>query len=421
MKTFKLTILLIMLVQNCYAIPPITNYIDFVHRDRNPRARESRLYYNKDQNNFRYYNGTEWVYISSSTVATGGVDSAVAGTGISVSGATGDVTFAVLDNYLLNSGDIGTGVYDFGGATSFEIVNGASPTVNATGEIAFDTNVITQGQAIIYGTSAVNYLCATTDTPGDNESPKYDAGTGTITWEADVSAGGGGDYASGVIAGLNVTYSADHTVIVTKGVYCDHTGTKQTVSETEVTVSVGASDWGYLYVEYDSSTTLLVSTTAPASNSEGIYENPDDSNQYFIGSYRTDSSGDSEVFYFREPGFICWTDAHSSYLLSGGVATSFTDVDCSSRAPENCQLIEIQMIVDEDANAGTKYMRVRPNGDSTTEGVIILYKDLSSKMIVTTSMPTDSTQKIEYNVTHATVTAYIIGTGYYRNRPTGSL
>lgn len=46
------------------------------------------------------------------------------------------------DIYLLNNGDVGTGVYDFGGATSVEIPNGG-PTVDTTGEIGVDT---TSGQ-----------------------------------------------------------------------------------------------------------------------------------------------------------------------------------------------------------------------------------------------------------------------------------
>ena len=44
------------------------------------------------------------------------------------------------DDFLLNDGDIGTGVYDFGGATSIEIPNGTNPTTDAAGEIAVDTD-----------------------------------------------------------------------------------------------------------------------------------------------------------------------------------------------------------------------------------------------------------------------------------------
>ena len=48
---------------------------------------------------------------------------------------------SISDNFLLNTGDVGTGTYDFGGATSLEIPNSSSPTVNADGEIAVDTAV----------------------------------------------------------------------------------------------------------------------------------------------------------------------------------------------------------------------------------------------------------------------------------------
>lgn len=55
-----------------------------------------------------------------------------------------------------------TGVYDFGGATSLEIPNGASPTVDATGEVAVDT---TSDQYIYYGASSKRVL-----TPFDEKS-----------------------------------------------------------------------------------------------------------------------------------------------------------------------------------------------------------------------------------------------------------
>jgi len=44
------------------------------------------------------------------------------------------------DEWLHVGGDIGTGVFDFGGATSLEIPNSANPTTDAKGEIAWDTD-----------------------------------------------------------------------------------------------------------------------------------------------------------------------------------------------------------------------------------------------------------------------------------------
>jgi len=87
------------------------------------------------------------------TWAGNAIGNTVGGTGQDSSGWTGPISVAggtweasstlsvayIEDGYLLNTGDVGTGVYDFGGATSFEIPNAADPTVSATGQIAVDT------------------------------------------------------------------------------------------------------------------------------------------------------------------------------------------------------------------------------------------------------------------------------------------
>lgn len=77
--------------------------------------------------------------IKSLTTLTG---AAISGTTLTINDVTCTdclTTTEITDSYLLNTGDAGTGVYDFGGATSIEIVNGSGPTVDATGEVAFDT------------------------------------------------------------------------------------------------------------------------------------------------------------------------------------------------------------------------------------------------------------------------------------------
>jgi len=80
-------------------------------------------------------------------------------------------TFSELDTFisdkaLVNKADgaVWLGVHDFGGATSVEIPNGASPTVDATGEIAVDT---TSGQLKWYDGSTTHILTGTT-TPAFN-------------------------------------------------------------------------------------------------------------------------------------------------------------------------------------------------------------------------------------------------------------
>jgi hypothetical protein len=59
-----------------------------------------------------------------------------AGDHITLTGTDLDVD----DDFLLNNGDIGTGVYDFGGATSVEIPNSDDPDTSAEGQISLDTD-----------------------------------------------------------------------------------------------------------------------------------------------------------------------------------------------------------------------------------------------------------------------------------------
>ncbi len=75
-------------------------------------------------------------------------------TGASISGTTLTIT----DSYINNNGDTGTGNYDFGGATVFEIPNGTAPTLNQIGQIALDTtsnNLIlatsTNATSVVFG------------------------------------------------------------------------------------------------------------------------------------------------------------------------------------------------------------------------------------------------------------------------------
>jgi len=100
------------------------------------------------------------------------------------------------DLFIKLGGDAASaGVYDFGAASVvLEIPNAAAPTTDATGEMAIDTDLITQGMLQVYLASAIANVVATTDAPADNEIPTYDSGGGTIQWEA--PAGGGGDVTS---------------------------------------------------------------------------------------------------------------------------------------------------------------------------------------------------------------------------------
>lgn len=91
-------------------------------------------------------------------------------------------------------GDVFTGTHDFGGATSIEIVNGATPTTNATGEIALDTTITDHQPLIQYYDGAENMTVIAIDTAElpatDNEIVKYNAATDKFVLEADADSGG---------------------------------------------------------------------------------------------------------------------------------------------------------------------------------------------------------------------------------------
>lgn len=70
------------------------------------------------------------------------VGAAISGTTLTINDVTCTdclTSTEIADEYLFNTGDVGTGIYDFGGATSIEIVNDTAPVVDAVGEIAVDT------------------------------------------------------------------------------------------------------------------------------------------------------------------------------------------------------------------------------------------------------------------------------------------
>ncbi len=101
------------------------------------------------------------------------------------------------DQFTVNNGGDTTvsGAFVVAAANSLQVPTGAAPTADFNGEIAMDTNIISSAMGAFIGHDGQQQinLVSTTDTPGDNEIPKFDSGTGLITWEADAGAGGGGN------------------------------------------------------------------------------------------------------------------------------------------------------------------------------------------------------------------------------------
>ena len=108
----------------------------------------------------------------------------------------GTIDFEVSDSFLLNTGDIGTGSYDFGGADDFEIPNGTNPTVDTAGQIAMDTDgdgsSVTHGVVECHDGATQLYLFPATGYPSsDNDVMAYDSASNSVTWQAQAGGGGG--------------------------------------------------------------------------------------------------------------------------------------------------------------------------------------------------------------------------------------
>jgi hypothetical protein len=108
------------------------------------------------------------------------------------------VSLDVDDSFLLNNGDIGTGVYDFGGADTFEIPNkNADPAV--TGQILLDTTVadMTNGALAYYDGAAIRYvvdLAAADIWSSDDYVVAYDADADKFYMKADANSGFTGNF-----------------------------------------------------------------------------------------------------------------------------------------------------------------------------------------------------------------------------------
>jgi len=154
--------------------------------------------------------------------------------------------------YAEADGEVWTGAHDFGGATSLEIVNGAAPTVDAAGEIAWDTTatpsvdgegslVVHDGGSGSFSLPIVQQACVMVENlaAADDNLPLWSPMfavdlkaawcecTGTCTTEADVSFE---KDSGGTITALGVS------------VTCEDTTTGDALTDMTGTTAIGALD-----------------------------------------------------------------------------------------------------------------------------------------------------------------------------------
>lgn len=94
---------------------------------------------------------------------------------------------------MSDTGDVGTGVYDFGGSTSFEIPNSATPSLTVAGQLAYDTTVtgLTNGCLSYYG-GDIRYVVDLDTLPVDDTYVvAYNSTTDKFYMKADATGAGG--------------------------------------------------------------------------------------------------------------------------------------------------------------------------------------------------------------------------------------
>nr|AKH48451.1 hypothetical protein TM1040_1655 [uncultured marine virus] len=166
----------------------------------------------------------------------------------------------------LTTGDVFTGVHDFGGADSLEIPNGAAPTVDAAGEIAIDTTVADYTGLIKYhdGVEELTVLAVPTTnlSTTDGEVVAYNAANNELEF-IDVV----GPYLESTLGG-----AASGDVLYNDGT--NWTNLAKGSDDEVLTLAAGLPSWGAAAGGSPGAVLLArCVSTGNLTNSEGTYAN----------------------------------------------------------------------------------------------------------------------------------------------------
>lgn len=206
-----------------------------------------------------YVTDAEKVKLSNLSGTNSGDQTSIVG----ISGTKAEYNTSCSDgDFLFTDGGTGTGTYDFGGATSFEIPNDAAPTVNADGEIAVDTSVTdfshgilkyysgeelavisvpiaqltspTNGYAILYNSTADEFQLGAVS----SFNPNTTAGTENVVSGAtagdSIASGGNFNTLIGYDAGTAITTGDNHVAV-------GHSSLKAVTTTSTNAVAIGHS------------------------------------------------------------------------------------------------------------------------------------------------------------------------------------
>lgn len=167
------------------------------------------------------------------------------------------------------------------------------------------------------------------------------------------------------------------------------------------TASAGSSKWYYIYAYNDSGVSwdIKISDSAPNTSDTDSNANGDLIYRSFSGVWyrclqavRNDSGGDLIKFYSKGSFVLydAWTTA-----LSGGVQTTFTDIDLSAVVPA----VSTRALLVLEMTGTTMQGHVRANGSSATDGHRY---DADDEHTVDVWCDTDSSQVVEYKIVSGT-------------------
>lgn len=161
---------------------------------------------------------TDWLYVDDGSPAW---QERTSGGGVAWGGVTGTLADQTdlqnaLDAKGFIAGQVWTGAHDFGGADSLEIPNGASPTVDAAGEIAVDTTITDMTGLVTYHDGieqlyAIAVPTAQLASPTDKDAAVYSAADNEFQLQGVVTPYQlNGDTLGGELSGDMLFYDTDH-------------------------------------------------------------------------------------------------------------------------------------------------------------------------------------------------------------------
>ncbi len=203
------------------------------------------------------------------------------------------------------------------------------------------------------------------------------------------------------------------------------TGSETTLgaSHVEGGGSLSANTFYYVYAWSDAvasgSVKFQISATPPTSNGAPTvrlqYKRGETKNYRYLGCFVTNGSGDPLVMRSVHGRYLYRRSAISAAdlrALTGGVATSFTDVPLTKYVPPHARFVNLELLVTNSDTALVRTGHVRTKGDTTNTTLLAAYPVavgvLGGFSRMSTEIETDSARVIQYDVSDAATTTLTI-------------